>query len=243
MAENIAARIIDEDEPLSSGPGIDGGNNIASDGATERNGTLPDNVRQFQPVANFGGIPLVNPLSVGTAPSSDRAGIPGTRRRGRPPGSTNRPRDTSETQADLSLRNSLTNIEDLLTSIHWGTARLLDMSELELSADDSRQLSRAIKECLRHYQFNIDPKKMALGNLLMVAGGIYGPRAVAIYRRGMDSKPTPKVEAIKETRTGTTGNVKANPGPVAVPNLAPRNAAARVPSDLDLSPLIDGFES
>lgn len=242
MAENVAARIIDEDEPIPVTIRDDGGIDVPSDGASEQHGTLPGNVRPFQQSTNFGGIPLVSPLSVGTG-STTNSGTP--RRRGRPPGSTNRPRDTRESEAEIHLKNSLSNIEDLLTSIHWGTARLLDMSELELSADDSRQLSRAIRECLKHYQFNIDPKKVALGNLLMVAGGIYGPRAVAIYKRGVDSKPTPKVQTIDKTQPVTGGAKNTGmPGPVAVPNLmTPRTQPARVPSDLDLSPLIDGFES
>lgn len=242
MAENIAARIIDEDEPIDHGT-VDGGTGLPTDRTSQLGGTLPGNVREFQPAANLGGIPLISPLNIGTGGTSGGFGTePRTRRRGRPPGSINRPRDTQETSAQLDLKSSLSNIEDLLTSIHWGTARLLDMSELELTADDSRQLSRAIRDCLKHYQFNIDPKKMALGNLMMVAGGIYAPRVMAIYRRG-EKKPA-TVTPIDRVKTGTTNNA---PGPVATPppsnSVAPRNAAPRVPSEMDLSPVIDGFES
>jgi hypothetical protein len=241
LAENIAARII-EDDDLEPVPGIDGGNRVTADGATERDGTLPRNVREFQPVANFGGIPLVNPVDIPASYRSDGE-PPARKRRGRPLGSTNRPRADREAEASLDLKSSLSNIEDLLVSIHWASAKMLDMSELELNAEDSRQLSRAIKECVKHYSFNIDPKKMALGNLLMVAGGIYAPRVMAIYKRGVGSetktKTTPPVSAINERRTGTS----AGPVRVPPPSVAPTKKPAQVPSELDMSMPIDGFDT
>lgn len=55
--------------------------------------------------------------------------------------------------------------------------------ELALSPDESKAMAAAVAEVSSHYNHAINPKLMAWVNLLMVAGGVYGTRALAIRAR------------------------------------------------------------
>lgn len=79
------------------------------------------------------------------------------------------------------------------------------VAELELDKDESEKLAGAVKEVGKFYGATFDPKKVAIFNLCLVAGGIYGTRFFAIRNRIAASKvarpPTPKPTPI---RTSTT---------------------------------------
>jgi len=99
------------------------------------------------------------------------------KRRGRKPGSTNKPRET-ETSSNL-----IANLESLLLSIHFMCANIVGVSELEIDPSEAKRLSDAIKNVSKHYAVTMDPRKLAIVELCCAAGGIYGPRAIAIIKK------------------------------------------------------------
>jgi hypothetical protein len=113
------------------------------------------------------------------------------RRRGRKPGSKNKPRGTTEEKAQSNLGEML---EDLLLSVHTMGAAFLNCEELNLDPVEAKQLAKSIKQVSRHYPaMALDPKKLALVELAACCAMIYGPRGVAIYKRVNSSeKPGPK---------------------------------------------------
>jgi hypothetical protein len=142
----------------------------------------------------------------GTDSGTDNDSRP--RKRGRPPGSRNKgtagpvPINEAKTvQADLG------DLESLLLSVHLMGAQILKVPELELDPAECRKLSHAIKGVLKHYPLYIDPKKMAIAQLVFVAGGIYGSRAIAIAR---SHKKEPPAKVI-------TMDTPARPAPAPAP--------------------------
>jgi hypothetical protein len=76
------------------------------------------------------------------------------------------------------------------------------VAELELDKDESDKLAGAVKEVGRFYGATFDPKKVAIFNLCLVAGGIYGVRFFAIKNRLQASKQ-PKPVSPKPTPINT----------------------------------------
>lgn len=73
-------------------------------------------------------------------------------------------------------------------------SQFIGLPELEIDATESKRLSDAVKNVSKHYSYNLDPKKLAVVELLCVAGGIYGPRVVAIVKRPKTAiEPGPKL--------------------------------------------------
>jgi hypothetical protein len=70
-------------------------------------------------------------------------------------------------------------------------AQLLSTPELELDTAESKKLADSIREVTRHYNLILDPKHAAIFNLMCCAGGIYGPRAIVVWKRGQNKGPKP----------------------------------------------------
>lgn len=163
--------------PIHGVSPADRGNTQPSIGDKEPNGKI-------QSTSDIGGIPVIDPL-IYSDPGNDgfkhdgnSTGSEPRKRRGRPPGSTNKPRnDPPKAASDL-----VANLERLLLSIHIMGAAFLNWDELEIDADEARRLSDAIKEVGKHYAMQVDPKKLALIELGVVCAGIYGPRCVTAWR-------------------------------------------------------------
>jgi hypothetical protein len=68
---------------------------------------------------------------------------------------------------------------------------MLGLKELELEKDESKKLADAIQDVGKYYNIGFDPKKVAIAQLCIVAGGIYGPMFVQIRRR-MKSQRVPQ---------------------------------------------------
>lgn len=79
-----------------------------------------------------------------------------------------------------SVRLNKMDISDVLYSMHLMIAAGLKVPELEIDKDEAKKLGDAINEVAKHYTVEFDPKHVAVFNLCMVVGGIYGPRALAI---------------------------------------------------------------
>lgn len=150
------------------------------------------------------GFTVIDPGAIDGTGATDNGNQP--KRRGRPAGSKNRTQaPVIQTQAETNLR--LESIEGMVFSIHMMAAASFGIAELALSKDESKELSKAGLEVLKHYAVNVDPKKLAWMNLLSCAGMIYGTRAIAIYR-----------------------NTGKRPGPVAVPKPSPQPVQMPNPS-------------
>lgn len=169
----------------------------------------PNNVGGTGPVLEEYAVFSPIDIGVGTPTGGNGSGVP--RRRGRPPGSTNRPRayapdGTPQPVAVKKVSPDLGDIvETLLFSVHLMGANLLALPELELEKDEAKQMASAIREVQKHYpEVALSPKKMALMNLATVAGGIYITRGIAIYKRApkpakVIQMPSPKQAAQPST--------------------------------------------
>ncbi len=68
-------------------------------------------------------------------------------------------------------------------------AAFFSAPELVLAPAEARALSDATAAVAAHYDAILDPKTAAWLNLAMVAGGIYGTRAMAIWGRKKQEEP------------------------------------------------------
>jgi len=159
------------------------------------------------------GFPTINPLDIGatyggTEPGTGDGGTGIGKRRGRPPGSRNKPR-TEENSGGV-----IGNIEDMLMGCHGMLAMWTNTPEMELERSEAKQFSKAIQDVSKFYTQAIDPKKMAWAQLIFIAGGIYGTRYAAISKRhenekrnrampGTSANPAPKMNGKPpETKPG-----------------------------------------
>lgn len=179
MDQATSVRFIDDSEPE---PGNGGGNNLAETGS-------PEPQRTDEPIdepVRLGGIPQLSPIDIGTGTGYSEPRTDYPKRRGRKPGTRNRtPEERAadgRTQAQTSL-HLIDNIEEVLVSIHFMGAKLMEIPELELSTEDARKFTKAVRNVASHYNVSVDPKKMALFQLATAVAGVYGPRAIAIYNR------------------------------------------------------------
>ena len=85
--------------------------------------------------------------------------------------------------SEESVRLSSISLETLLYSIHLMGAEFLACKELELEKDESKKLADAIQDVGKFYNVAFDPKKVAICQLAVIAGGIYGPMFVQVRRR------------------------------------------------------------
>ena len=139
---------------------------------------------------NFAGIPIEQfgsrPASGGgnSEPSDGSPVEPERKRRGRKPGSTNATSASSKKKGAPDLAG----VTLILASVHGLAAIMLDTPELALADSEAKVLSTSICEVMKHYPTEASEKALAWTNLVIVAGGIYGTRIMAI--RARKNKPT-----------------------------------------------------
>jgi hypothetical protein len=105
-------------------------------------------------------------------------------------------------------------------------AAILSVPELELDAGEARQYADALTEVAKFYTLSFDPKKVAIVNLLVVAGKIYGTRLFAYSTR----RKLERREAAKSDQAG-------KPGPVPVAAQPKPNGRAATPQPMSPSDL------
>lgn len=171
MATRTNTTIIDD---AGFGQPIESGTRSGQDGTLKPESRIEEPKRNAPTIAGF---ETANPADIIDGGSGD--GTP-RKRRGRPPGSRNRTYAAEE----KTPSNLIANLESILLSIHFMGAALLKTPELELSEVEAKKLSDALKNVAKHYTVNLDPKKLALVELSTTMVGVYGPRAIAIYKRG-----------------------------------------------------------
>jgi hypothetical protein len=168
------------------------------------------------------GFPAIEPaaefIDAGTDPgTASAASEPQRRKRGRPAGST------AATKASKP-RNIATGIEKMLFSIHMIGAGLFSTPELVLTPDETEAYAAAVADVASYYNAAIDPRTLAWVNLVMVAGGLYGSRMVAIHHR---LKSERKDNVVPFPSPGQSPAPAPTPAPAAK-----QNQGVRTPADL-----------
>jgi hypothetical protein len=149
----------------------------------------PEQQRASEP---SGGLLTIDPFTISEPrnpdPGNGSSGSPTGKRRGRPPGSTNKPRTTETKAVSPDLKVS---IEDLLISIHSMAAAFCHADELELDKDEAEQGAHHLKELSKLYNHTINPAMLVWMAFVMWIVTVYGTRGVAIYKR-VTSEPKEK---------------------------------------------------
>ena len=111
----------------------------------------------------------------GTA--SDGTGEPPKRGRGRPKGSGTGAGSKAQGKASLDIGS----VETLLFNIHGMLAAATKIDALALNNTEANSLASAVVNVQQYYPMHISAKALAWSNLIMVAGSVYGSRAVTIW--------------------------------------------------------------
>lgn len=116
----------------------------------------------------------------------------------------------------------LTDLKDLIYSIHLGVAAIARAPEMELDSAESKRFADSIVKLSKQYDHKVSPKLMAWMGFSSTAAGIYVPRIMAISKRlseKPDSQPAPRpIDAPRGT---------PRPAPAA-----PRDPATLTPGEL-----------
>lgn len=173
----------------------------------------------------------------------------GKRKRGRPAGSGSgklhwkqrqkleRERGDSEKAASDSLE--LKDLDSLIMIAHFTCARILEIPELELTQEESERLAEATRKVAKHYAVSLDPKRMALVELLFTAGGVYGPRVIGYVKRtGTAKRASPQSPPQVQPTAEPPGSGPAANGPPPI-DMGRRNGP-RVPSEVWQEEIVDG---
>jgi hypothetical protein len=126
-------------------------------------------------------------------------------------------RGTSDAaQKPNAIGFSQLDLTEVIFSMHQMLAGIVSVPELELDRGESEKLGDAIKTVGSYYGAVFDPKKVAIFNLCMVVGGIYGTRLFAIRNRIAAQKlsraPNPKPTPIRTNNTAPQSPVNGNMG-------------------------------
>lgn len=207
--EPITSDLGGKPDPESTAGGTGGGESQPASAPSASAGTRP------APGLDFGA-----PIEPATVPIPG----PGGKRRGRPPGSRNAPRapEPAQAEAAVNLADKL-DLAELLLGIHSGVALMLEQPILELDKEEAERLSSAMREVAKYYSIGIDPKKLAIINLIQACGFIYGTRAIALWKGSKAAAPARKPEEIRPA------TAPAAPKPAPAPPAAGR---PRSPADL-----------
>lgn len=125
----------------------------------------------------------------GAAGTAEGIGEP-RKRRGRKPGSKNAAK-ASASKADLA------GLESILFSIHLALSAVAKTPELALDQAEAHELAKAAAAVQSFYSTVIDPKIMAWGQLIIVAGSIYAPRLIAVSVRIKKEKAAKRNNVVK----------------------------------------------
>jgi len=185
----------------------------------------PERVDDPTKSERLNGHTTIDPLDfdiIGTGGGNEPGNRGTGKRRGRPPGS-------SSTKKQEVQNPLIADLESLLLSVHFMGARILSIPEMELDPQEAKKLSDSIKNLAKHYQLGMDPKKLAMLELAFCAGGIYGPRFIAVakntQRKPQLVQPIRKVEPV----TATATSVPAQRPPVNLSNISPSQLWAESP--------------
>lgn len=120
----------------------------------------------------------------------------GPKRRGRKPGSLNKPKtgDTGTATGSTTAQKrqvDLGGLESILLSLHEMGAHLLKFPEFKLEKDEAQKLSASIQEVGKHYNWVVNPKHAAVTQLCLLLVTIYGLRFMVYFKE--KPKPGPRL--------------------------------------------------
>jgi len=113
--------------------------------------------------------------------------------------------------------------------MHVMAAAAFSVPELALAPEEGKALGEAAAAVVAYYDTSFDPKWAAWANLLMVAGGIYGTRVMAIRTRNKADAAARRPQVAE-----FPGAAQARPGvkPNGAPAAPAAAAAPRTPADM-----------
>lgn len=147
------------------------------------------------------GIEVVDPATATSGNGDSAAAATGTdssgsaepvitpKRRGRKPGSKNA---TTKKAAAIDLGG----LDSILFSIHLALSAITKMPELALDEAESKKLAEAASAVQAQYDVTLNPKMLAWSQLVIVAGAIYGPRAIAVSMRVKREKASKRASTV-----------------------------------------------
>lgn len=167
------------------------------------------------------------PVTINTDGSYDKwdgAGSDGTeprKRRGRKPGTKNKPKETSD---------NLAGIESILFSIHAMGAAITHTPELALSMEEAHLIADAAQKVAENYPLVVDPKTVAWINLAMVLGTVYGTRIIAIGARHKEERKKRPIP-ISGNPVGQAAQQQPKPNGTAAAGVVPSMFSFEAPGD------------
>ncbi len=110
-------------------------------------------------------------------------------------------------------------------------AAIVQAPELELAEAEAKALARGIETVAKHYPVELSPKRLAWGNLTLVAGSIYGPRAILLFQRARgnvaDVAPTAMAMPAAMAMPGQAASAAAPPrAPAPIASVTQLHASA-----------------
>ena len=149
-----------------------------------------------KPVTGSPAITIGGTLSPETADrTANEQRKPG--KRGRPPGSGNKEKDTAAPRPEKLVLTDLKDLNATLALGHATLAMVLKTPELALDDDEARLLADACQNVARHYNVQVSGKAKDWCMLLMTMASIYRPRIISARARvkAEKLKATAKPEA------------------------------------------------
>jgi hypothetical protein len=141
--------------------------------------------------------------------TGEPAAEPERRGRGRPPGSTNKPKAAGGVKAETDKPLNINGVEKILFSIHTVLAAIADTSEIAIDEKEAKELAAAIAGVTNEYIIVMSPKTAAWMELGRVCGVIYGPRAVNLWlearakqKAPIPLRPRPQADTPPEPQRG-----------------------------------------
>lgn len=213
-------------KPVNGAPG-------ATTGDTKFPSGNPEPERTVEGTADkIAGFDTISPFDIDNAGTDDttervNGSVGGSadigtepRRRGRPVGSRNKPKET--------FPPNLKGLEDILFSIHLFAASM--MPEAELEKGECKEYADILRDVATYYNIAIDPKKMVLFNLYGFLGRLYIPRGIAAYKR-ITNKTAAKPTLVMPPQSQPA---KPMPVPAEMPAPAPppKKPVLEVPSQI-----------
>lgn len=144
----------------------------------------------------------------GTAPEPQPE-QPAKRGRGRPPGSTTKPKSADKEAGGLNAAPvNINGVEKILFSIHTVLAAAVNNSNISIDEKEAKELAAAIAGVTNEYVIVMSPKTAAWVELGRVCGVIYGPRAVNIWLEARntqkETQPPPRPQTAEAPPVNAT---------------------------------------
>lgn len=131
------------------------------------------------------GNPVIDPAAIDAAGDTGGGGSGDANSTGKPKRKYTRRNSAGNTKASPL---NINGVENILYSMHMMLSGITKTPELLLDKAEANAMAIAMAEVSKHYDVAVAQKSLDWANLLMVVGGIYGTRLVAIRMRNSREK-------------------------------------------------------